>query len=195
MTRLVSSAIFLIIQFQFYSCHIPHDREIICYGNFKIARDLAYKNPANTFALDSALIIVNNCMQCDSIKREVVDLKIRLLITLGKLNEGSEFVNSMQASEFMYPYKKKLNQNNFIALNFAFIKDTISRDKIFREMTTDLEQYINNNSPNSKEFQEAYLDLFTLKGNFTDSMEINREIDSLKIKYPSDATFFDFLKL
>ena len=194
MNKSFSLIFFLIGQILFYSCHIPHDREIICHDNFKKASDLAYNNPTNTAAFDSALIIVNRCMQCDSIKTAVVDLKIRLLITLGKFKEGSDFVDSLQSSDFAYPYKKELNHDNFIALNFASNKDTISRDKIFKKMAVDLEKYITDNTLKSKEFQEAYIDLYSLKGNFTNSTEVNREIDSLKIRHPNDAKFFDFLK-
>jgi hypothetical protein len=189
------SLIFLLIgQILFYSCHIPHDREIICYDNFKKATDLASKKRSNPAALDSALIIVNRCMQCDSIKAAVVDLKIRLLITLGKFKEGSEFIDSLQTSDFTYPYKKKLNHDNLIALNFVSNRDTISRDKVFREMADDLERYINSDNLKSKEFQEAFSDLYSLKENFIDSTVLNRLIDSLKIKYPNEVKFLDFFK-
>lgn len=62
--------IFLLVgQILIYSCHIPHDKEIICEQNF----------------------IVNRSMQYDSIKAAVVDLKIVLLITLRKFEEGAKF--------------------------------------------------------------------------------------------------------
>ena len=144
---------FLVVgQSLFYSCHIPHDREIICYDNLKKATDLAYKNPDGKASLDSALIIVNRCMKCDSIKAAVVDLKIRLLITLGKFKEGSEFINSLQESDFTFPYKKTLNQDNFIALNFASKLDTVSRDKVYQKMSAYLGSYIKKNNLKSKEF-------------------------------------------
>ena len=186
---------FLVVgQSLFYSCHIPHDREIICNDNFQKATDLAYKEPTNNDALDSALIIINRCMQCDSIKAAVVDLKIRLLIALGKFREGSEFIDSLQASDFTYPYKKTLYHDNFIALNFGSKMDTISRDKVYQKMVAYLDSYIKSNSLKSKEFQEAFTDLNALPGNFIDSMSLNRQIDSLKIKYPNEIKFLDFFK-
>ena len=181
-------------QILFYSCHISHDKEIICQNNFKKASELAYSNPSNKVALDSALLILNRCMQCDSIKKSVIDLKIRLLITLGKFKEGSEYIDSLKPTDFEYSYKKKLSRDNFIALNFASIKDTFSRDNTYRQMTTDLNKFINSNKLNSKEFQEAFTDLFILKENLVDTVLINREIDSLKIKYPDNAKFLDFFK-
>lgn len=194
MNRLVILIILLIVQTQFYSCHISNDKENICHDNFKKARDLAYRNPTNPAALDSALIIIDRCIECDSIKTAVVDFKIRLLIALGKLKEGADFVNSLKASDFVYPYKKKLNHDNFIALNFTLNKDTINRNKVFQEMIADLEKYITVNTLKTKEFQEIYTEYFTIKENFVDSVSINTEIDSLKIKYPENAKFFDFFK-
>lgn len=187
--------IFLLIgQILFYSCHIAHDKEIICYDNLKKATDLAYKNPDNKASLDSALLIVNRCMKCDSIKAAVVDLKIRLLITLGKFKEGSDFIDSLQVSDFTYSYEKKLNHDNFIALSFASSKDIISRDRVYRKMADDLESYINNNNLQSKEFQEAFIELNGLSEKFLNSVALTRQIDNLKIKYPNEVKFLDSFK-
>ncbi len=128
-------------------------------------------------------------MQCDSIKAAVVELKIRLLSTLGKFKEGSKFIDSLQVSDFIYPYKKKLNHDNFIALNFASHNDTVNRNKVLRQMASDLGSYISNNHLTSKEFQEAFLELTAI-----DSTAAYRQIDSLKIKYPNEEKFFNFFK-
>ena len=182
-------ASFVLGQLLFYSCHIPHDREIICEQNFKKASELAHNNPTRNSALDSSLTILNRCMQCDSIKAAVVDLKIRLLITLGKFKEGAKFIDSLTVSDFIYPYKKKLNHDNFIARKFTSDNDTLSRNKVLRQMASDLESYINSNNLKSKEFQEAFIDLTEI-----DSITSYRLIDSLKIKYPNEVKFLDFFK-
>lgn len=176
------------------SCRIAHDKEIICYQNFKNAKDLAYNNPSNTSSLNSALILANRCIQCDSIIKPVIELKLRLLVTLGKYKEGSEFVDSLRENDFEFPYKKTLNHDNFLALQFQMSKDTNNRNLIYRKMASNLEQYINSKNLNSKEFEEAFLDLYSIKENFIDSIVINREIDSLKIKYPNNVKFFDFFR-
>jgi hypothetical protein len=194
MNKLITSIFLLVGQVIFYSCHIPHDREIICEVNFKKAKNLAYGNPNDFSALDSALDIVNRSMQCDSIKTAVVDLKIRLLITLGKYDEGSRFADSLQLSDFTFPYKKTLTHDNFIALNFASKGDTISRDKVYNKMATDLEGYIKQNNLKSKEFQEAFTELSSLQRNSSDSIKLTLLIDSLKIKYPGEERFLDFFK-
>jgi len=194
MNKLLISIVLLVGQIIFYSCHIPHDKEIICETNFKKARELAYKNPTDSSALDSALNILNRSMQCDSIKTAVVDLKIALLITLGKYDEGAMFIDSLQSSDFIFPYKKTLNHDNFIALNFAFKGDTVSSGKVYNKMAADLESYIKENNLKSKEFQEAFTELSSIKRNSIDSIKLASLIDSLKIKYPEEERFLDFFK-
>ncbi|MBS1573340.1 MAG: hypothetical protein JST62_13170 [Bacteroidetes bacterium] len=194
MNKLLVSIFLLVGQIIFYSCHLPHDREIICETNFKKARDLAYKNPTDSSALDSALIIVNRSMQCDSIKLAVIDLKIRLLLTLGKYNEGSKFIDSLQSSDFNYSYKKPLNHDNFVALSFASQGDTVSRDRVYKKMAADIESYITGNNLKSKEFQEAFIDLNILQERFLDSIALKKVVDSFKIKYPDEERFFEFFK-
>jgi hypothetical protein len=194
MSKLFIFIIFLVGQIIFYSCHLPHDREIICEQNFKTARDLAYKNPTDFAKLDSALNIVNRCMQCDSIKIAVVELKIRLLETLDKYKQGSKFIDSLQPSDFPFPYKKMLYQDNFIALNFASKGDTISRDKVYNKITADLENYIRKSDLKSKEFQEAFTELSAFPKSSTDSLKFSSLIDSLTSKYPDEERFLNFFK-
>jgi len=194
MSKLFLLILLLVGQITFYSCHIPHDREIICEQNFKTARDLAYKNPTDFAMLDSALNIVNKCMKCDSIKMAVVELKIRLLQTLSKYEQGSKFIDSLQSSDFPFPYKKTLYQDNFVALNFASKGDTINRDKVYNKMTTDLEGYIIKNNLKSKEFQEAFTELSSFQKSSVDSLKLLLLIDSLKAKYPDEERFLNFFK-
>jgi hypothetical protein len=194
MNKLLISVFILVGQTIFYSCHIPHDREIICEANFKKAKDLAYKNPTDSSALDSAINIVNRSMQCDCIKAAVVELKIVLLITLGNYDEGAKFIDSLQSSDFIFPYKKTLNHDNFIALNYASKGDTVSRDRIYSKMANELENYIKASSLKSKEFKEAFTELNALQIKFMDTVALHRELDSFKLKYPNEERFLDFFK-
>jgi hypothetical protein len=194
MNRIIISSFLFVGQIIFYSCHIPHDREIICEQNFKKARDLAYKNPTDFSALDSALIILNRCMQCDSIKVAVVELKTRLFLTLGKYEQGSKFIDSLQLSDFTFPYKKTLNHDNFIALNFTSKGDTVSSDKVYNKMAADLESHILKNNLQPKEFQEAFTELSSLQKTSADSLRFLSFIDSLKTKYPGEERFLNFSK-
>lgn len=194
MNKLLILIVLLVGQIIFSSCHIPHEREIICEANFKKAKDLAYKTPTDFSALDSALNIVNRSMQCDSIKLLVFDLKIALLITLGRYEEGAKFIDSLQSSDFTFPYKKALNHDNFVALNYMSKNDTISRDRVYNKMANDLERYIKTNSLKSKEFKEAFIELNGLQIKLIDTGALHREIDSFKMKYPDEELFLEFFK-
>ena len=186
-TLLVASFVFG--QLLFSSCHNPNNMEIICINDFTKASALAHSRPTRKSALDSSLTIINRCLQCDSIKLAVVDLKIRLLITLGKFEEGSKYIDSLQVSDFIYPYKKKLIYDNLIARNFGSDNDTFSQNKVLRQMTSDLERYIYSNNLKSKEFQEAFIDLTDI-----DSTVSYPHIDSLKVIYPNEVSFLEFFK-
>ncbi|HEV8084694.1 MAG TPA: hypothetical protein VGP55_15920 [Chitinophagaceae bacterium] len=194
MTRFIIFGLLFLIQSQMCSCYIAHDKEIICYDNFKKAKEIAYNNFSKTSSLDSALVLVNRSMPCDSIRKSVIELKLRLLITLKKYKEGAEFIDSLTNDDFEYTYKRKLNHDNFIALKFQSNKDTNNRNSVYRKMDANLEKYINSNKLSSKEFEEAFLDLYTIKGNFIDPIRINQEIDSLKRTYPAKANFFSFFQ-
>mgnify|MGYP003597500383 CR=1 FL=1 len=194
MNKVIFSIFLLVGLSIIFSCHLQHDKEIDCKQNFKAARDLAYKNPNDISALESALNIVNSSMQCDSIKVAVVELKIRLLLTLGKYVQGSKFVDSLQLSDFKYAYKKALNHDNFIALDFASKGDTISRDKVYFKMAADLEDYILKNDLKSEEFQEAFTEFSSFQNTPSDSLKLLSLIDLLKNKYPDKEQFLNFYK-
>ncbi len=194
MNKLFVLIIFLIGLFLFLACNNSDFGEVICDDNFKKARDLAYEYPNYPPGLDSAIVIANKCMECDSIRTAVVELKIGLLLSLGRFKEGSAFVDSLQTSDFTYPYKKKLYHDNFVALYFASNQDTTRSDDIFNKMVVDLEAYISNNNLKSKEFQEAFIDLNALKEGHMDTWELNGKIDTLKMKYPNETKFLDFFK-
>lgn len=194
LTRFYKFGLIVIFQSQMCACYIAHDKEIICYDNFKKAKELAYKNFSKKSSLDSALVLVNRSMDCDSIKKSVIELKFRLLIALKKYKEGVEFVDSLPDDGFEYSYKKSLCHDNFIAMEFQSNKDTNNRDSVYRGMAARLEKYINSKKLSSTEFDETFLDLYTIKENFMDAIEINREIDSLKKDYPAKEKFFNFFQ-
>jgi hypothetical protein len=152
------------------------------------------RQPYSTSALDSAIMFAERSMRCDSFRKAAIDLKIRLLITLGNFKEGSQFIDSLKDSDFNYTYKKKLDHDNFVALGYQALEDSSKQLMVMRQMAIDLEKYIKHNTLSSKEFEEAYLDLYSLKGSFTKPAVINKEIDSLKHVHPDKESFFDFLK-
>lgn len=192
--RFFQFGLIVIFQSQMCSCYIAHDKEIICYDNFKKAKELAYKNLSKKSSLDSALVLVDRSMQCDSIKKSVIELKLQLLIALKKYKEGAAFVDSLTNDDFEYSYKKMLYHDNFIVMEFQSNKDTNNRNSVYGRMAANLEKYINSKKLSSKEFDEAFLDLYAIKENFMDTGKMKREIDSLKNEYPAKAKFFNFFQ-
>jgi hypothetical protein len=191
--QIIFATFFVLI---FYSCNGQVDTNVICKKKFKEARDLVYVSP-NTIrqsALDSALNLANECLQCDSIKKAVVDFKIALLITTKKYSEGMNFISSLKDDDFTFGYKKNVAYKNFQALAYASTNDTTKQKLVYREIANDLEQYIKQQIINAKEFEEIYIDLFSVKENFLDANEINKEVEILEKKYPDKSTFFEFLK-
>ena len=177
----------------FYACSDVKEKETICRANLKDASSLAYNNPENNAFLDSALTMVNKSMECDSTLIAATDLKIKLLITMGKFEEGARFVDSLKQSAFLFPYQKKLNYDNFVALHYTSNKDTVNRDKKYRMMISDLEKQLHNKIKNTREFEEVFLALCAMKENISDTIQ-NSEIDVLILKYPNQAKFLEFNK-
>lgn len=83
---------------------------------------------------------------------------------------------------------------HFKALSYASKNDTIQRNLIYKEMANNLENYIKNRHVNEKEFEEIFLDLFSVKEHFLNTNQINDEVDSLIKVYPTKASFFQYLK-
>jgi len=182
------------ISFIIHSCNGQSRNNDNCEINFKKARELAYVDSVRQSALDSALYLANKCMQCSSIKKSVVDFKISLLVSMKKYEEGIDFIDSLKESDFTYGYKQNLLSKGLKALEYSDKKDTINRNKMYREISGDLEQYIRNKSIGENEFKEIYTDLFSIKENYLDSNQINSEVEALKNKYPDKKSFFDFFK-
>lgn len=183
-------SLFLILIF--YSCKGQLNTNTVCRQKFKEARNLAYSTRQS--ALDSALLLSNECLKCDSIRKAVVDFKITLLIAMKKYSEGMSFVDSLTKNDFIYNYKKGMIYKNFRALMYALKNDTVKQNLVYKEMSYELEQYLQKQNISDKEFEEAYLDLFSIKENILDSNQINKEVDSLKRRFPDKQDFFDFLK-
>lgn len=185
---------FVLFIFLFCSCNGQLNTNDICKKKFKEARDLAYANSTRQSALDSALSLTNECMQCDSIRKAVVDFKITLLVSMKKYTDGISFIDSLKESDFTFGYKKNLMSKSLQALDYGSKNDTIKQNLVYKEITNDIEQYITKQKISNKEFKEIYTDLFAVKENYLDANQINKEVEDLKKLYPEKETFFDFFK-
>ncbi len=194
MIKINQIVIFSFFLLLFCSCNGQVNTNDTCKRKFKEARDLAYSNSTRQSALDSAMNLANECMQCDSIRKAVVDFKITLLTSMKKYVEGISFINSLNENDFTYRYKQKLKSKSLQALDYNYKRDTIKQNLVYKEITNDLEQYIMKENISGKEFKEIYTDLFAVKKNYLDANQINKDVENLKKLYPDKETFFDFFK-
>jgi hypothetical protein len=189
--QIIFSAFFILL---FCSCKGQLNTNDLCKKKFKEARDLAYANSTRQSALDSALSLTDECMQCDSIRKAVVDFKITLLISMKKYAEGISFIDSLKGNDFTFEYKKNLLSKNLKALDYGSKNDTIKQNLMYKEIANDIEQYSKKQNISNAEFKEIYTDLFAVKENYLDANQINKEVEDLKKLYPEKEAFFDFFK-
>lgn len=195
MLKIYQATAFLFFTLFFTSCKGQLKADDACMKKFKVARELAYANSTRQSALDSALDLVNESVQCDSIRKAVVDFKITLLVSMKKYAEGISFIDSLNEKDFTFGYKQKFLSKGLQALEFNSKNDTIKQNLIYKEIANDIEQYISNKHDiGSKEFTEVYTDLFATKEKYLDASQINKDAEALKSKYPDKKSFFDFLK-
>jgi len=189
--QIIFSAFFILL---FCSCKGQSNTNDLCKKKFKEARDLAYSNSTRQSALDSALSLTNECMLCDSIRKAVLDFKITLLISMKRYTEGISFIDSLKENDFTFGYKKNLMSKSLQALDYGSKNDTIKQKLVYREIANEIEQYIKKQNINNKEFKEIYTDLFDVKENYLDAIQINKDVEDLKKIYPEKKTFLDFFK-
>ena len=133
-------------------------------------------------------------MQCDSIKKAVVEFKITLLVSMKMYAEGIAFVDSLNEKDFTFGYYQNFILKQLQALEFKSKNNVIKENLIYREIVNDIGDYIISKNIGNKEFMEVYTDLFAAKEKCLDANQINKEVEPLKIKYPDKKSFFDFFK-
>jgi hypothetical protein len=173
-------------------CNTESAKNKTCRDMYKTANKMVftYPNPpASQATLDSAITLLNASMSCDSIKNAAIELKITVLTAMNKINEAMKFVDSLNESNFRYPYKKKLVYKSLQAF-----KDSSIKKEIYSEMRADLTKYLANHNIIGKEFEEVYTELSAIKEYLNDTANISKEIDSLIILHPDKERFLNFFK-
>lgn len=174
----------------FFSCKGQSDK--FCEKDFTYVRSLVQRNQNNTDSLNYALTLTDKLLDCRKIYKSVIDFKIALLISLKSYDEGAMFVSKLNDEDFSYKYKRNLIEKNFKALKYEFLRDTANQKLTYRSMSQDIEKYIISNDIRNMEFEEAFIDLFTIQEKFLNTNQINTQVDSLKKKYPDKQSFFNF---
>ena len=177
-----------------YSCNTNRDKINTCNENFAKAKNLAYKNPDDTLMLDSALSFLNQSMECDAIKKKVVDLKIAVFVTLKKYDEGILFLDSLTEADFIYSYKLKAYRNIILARRYELAGDSSKRNQTFQKIDFEIQQYIETRKLETPELNEAFTDLFSVKSLYLDPLTINKDVDLWQLKYPIKKEFLNFFR-
>ncbi|MBA4257637.1 MAG: hypothetical protein C0446_00610 [Chitinophaga sp.] len=166
-----------------------------CSDKFKNVKDIASLGSTRQSALDSALSLCNEVISCSGeteLQKTAIDFKIRLIINLRKFSEGVRFIDSLPNKSFVYEYKKDFLLKSLIALNFISNNDTAKLIPTYKQIVSDLENYVQKKSLDDKEFKEVYSDLFSVKQKFLSAKQINEDVKLLKRKFPQKQTFFEF---
>jgi hypothetical protein len=193
--RIISIGILFTISVSLLSCHGQKNKisENSCREIYERAYNLVYNSPVP--ATDSALILLNECMDCDTMRKAAIELKINILIGEEKYLEGIKFVDSLKGSDFNFHYKRIWYLKVLQALKYNSEGDSTRRDSTYNRLSEDLENYINHNDLSTEEFQDIYITLYALKEKIEDANKVNQEVDSLEQKYPGQKRFFEFLRV
>lgn len=171
----------------FHSCK-DQPQKIGCNEYFLKARKIINTN--NYQMLDSALFFINRSVECDTNKIASVELKIYILYTLGKYQEGIRFIDSLSTDNFSYEYKKQILSDNFRSMTI----DSSSQKILLKRMDSSLTAYINSRNLSNIEEEQAYIDLFAIKKRYMNPPSIAVEIDSLIVSRPQKQKLFEMLR-
>lgn len=167
-----------------------------CKTGIKNARSNlnTYYKSNDTTLLNDALPYTEQAMLCKETRLQAVELKTSLLILLRKYKLGYEFIDSLQQTDFNKEYRKGMNYNFFKAMEYETNGDTANAHKLYVEAANDVTHYIDTTNRDNQIDQAAFYDLFFIKSKILSKEQIEKEIEEMVKKYPSNKDFFITLK-
>jgi hypothetical protein len=144
--------------------------------------------------LNDALPYTEQAMLCKETRLQAVELKTSLLMLLRKYKLGYEFIDSLQQTDFNKEYRKGMNYNYFKAMEYETNGDTANAHKLYVEAANDVTHYIDTTNKGNQIDQAAFYDLFFIKSKILSKEQIEKEIEEIVKKYPSNKDFFTTLK-
>jgi len=141
--------------------------------------------------IDSALFFVNHSLECKENRVASVELKAAILYAMGRYKEGAKFVDSLNASDFSYLYRKQILGDNFRTMTM----DSLSRKELLRQMDRTLTAYINTQKMTKSEEENALIELFEIKKRYMSPSSVNTEIDSLIKVQPGKRNLLEKLRV
>lgn len=178
-------------------CHDKHARTADCKANLKKASDSlnSYYYSGKLSSLEASLHYLQQPTECPETRPRAIEMKISIFVLLKEYESGYKFVDSVNDNDFSRPYKREMAMDYFRSLEYESKADSIDRNKTLKEITHNIQDYIKRsaNSDTSMD-KEAYYDLYLIKAKLYPVNELNKELDSLKIRYPAQSDFIEALK-
>lgn len=155
-----------------------------------------YYTKKDTTLLRASSSDLNHSLLCPETRIAAVELKLSLLSLLKDYSGGCEFIKSLDETDFNVAYKKEMDYALFKGLQYEGKQDTVNSKKYFYEGATAIRLYLNQSGLEVKnpKFEEAYYNLFLMEQHFEPIALIEKEIDSLMIKYPEQDKFWTLLR-
>ncbi|MCP1995512.1 hypothetical protein [Flavobacterium sp. HSC-61S13] len=135
-----------------------------------------------------ALEYLEISIKCLDRRIQSVDLKIEILLGLGKYKELFLFVNSLEEKDFKMTYTKEMYLN--LAQGFLCHNDVNCREKYFSKSLEAIEKYQEQENVFK---EEVFYDLFFIKSKVLSKEEFLKQGAIYMKKYPQHKEFFEIL--
>ncbi len=149
-----------------------------------------YYLDSNKIELTESLLLADTALlNCVDYKVKFINLKITLLMLLGKYEEGALFIDLIAKEDFEKPYEKSLFSNTFRALMLEKQGNIFSRDSCYQKATLEIEEYLKIN-PDDK---NAILDLTYTRLKYIDILTVLSELKKSQNQNAEDYDFYEAL--
>jgi hypothetical protein len=164
------------------------------YDNAKM--DLSnYSSTSDTVYLNKAQISLDSALECLDIRKKVIKKKNQVFIIQEKYLDGVNFMNTLENADFEFPYQKQMYVDYLRGIYYGSINDIKKKDSIFTQSVINIQKHIDKQNYETIESgKTVFYNLFFTKSRIYDSLIINKEIDSLKKKYPNEGIIIEDLR-
>lgn len=144
----------------------------------------------DTSQLIAAEHYLDSASEQKSLTKLIVVPKVSLFLIKGRLEEGRQYVNTLDSMQFPRPYMKEMYLNFFDALLLNKKRDIENRDASMKRAVASIERYLDKHS-NDK---DAISDLFSLKMYAEPEAKLFEEMSAYKKKHPDTRAIIDNLQ-
>lgn len=180
--------IIILIVFSSFFCSCKNKKDDKCEELYSHALDcwFQYVQTDDTLALYQSNQYIDS-IDCKPVKKKVFELKLALMFTMKKFDDGKRYINSFEISDFGMPYKKNMYLKAFDAAILESQGDTIHQKQIYKELIQEIQGYLNINAN-----EETLQDLFMIKAKIENKADIIKELENI---HSSKIYKDDFIEL